>query len=167
MHGVEVDQNLILGCDAATNHTGLVWFDRTSETIIDSRLLVPNSNGWQSHIREIGIDFKLLIMKYPVQIVIIEEPDMQGMVGRTTGVMAKLMGITYYLAGICSGLEIPFKAVPVQTWKGSVPKHIIRNRLMEEYNDVRSWTVEDDRVDALGLAIYYHKSGLRPPPRSI
>lgn len=162
-----MDQDIILGCDLAVNHSGLVWLDRGTKEIIDSKLIIPNSNGWQSHVRETGIEFQQLILTNPADIVVIEEPDMQGMVGRTTGVMAKLMGITYYIAGICYGLGFPFKTVPVQTWKGSVPKHIIRNRLMEDYDVVKRWPVEDDRVDALGIALYYHKSGLRPTPRTI
>lgn len=151
--------SVILGCDLAINHSGFVWLTDAGEVVKDL-LVLPKSEGWQSRIRETGHEFMIALLSMVPDMAIIEEPDMQGIVGRTTGTMSKLTGATYYIAGICKAKNIPSLTIPVQRWKGSVPKDVVHNRLKEKYEYARRLRTEDDRVDALGIADWYFKSNL-------
>ncbi|MEO5366718.1 MAG: hypothetical protein H7831_10255 [Magnetococcus sp. WYHC-3] len=143
---------IIAGVDAALRHTGIAIMEYPSLNIVELNLVKPKSSKAQEAIIETGRKVLAQLQQYNVERVIIEEPDMQGSVGRLTGNMSWLMAVAYFIAGLCECNNIRYILVPVQVWKGQAPKQIIYNRLTEVYHELTQFKFSDDRIDAIGLA---------------
>lgn len=149
---------MILAIDPSTTSTGWVRVDDAA-VILEYGLIRPKQKEWRNRVVTILEDMKSLITT--VDEVVIEEPDVQGLVGRTTNALSKITAVAYGLYGLAKGLNISCQLIPVQTWKGQLPKEVVYGRLEQIYgrsnlpgSELKNpW--EHDAIDAIGLAYYY------------
>lgn len=151
----------ILAFDPSTTSTGWAHMTSDVERILSYGRIRPSSkHDIKQRTLEIGQQSSELIRMLKPSIVLIEEPDDQGIVGRTTGTQAKLAACSYLIAGRAIEGGFRVELIPVQQWKGSVPKDVIYRRLLEIYGGglprgggSKPWN--HDAIDAIGIARYW------------
>lgn len=153
----------IMGVDPSTVRIGWAVLDE-NDCIIDFGLIIaPKVPQWNVRIRKMALDLiNGAVRLHQPDIIVIEEPDMQGAVGRMSGSMSMLMGCSYFIAGMLEMKGVNYEFVGPQLWKGgSIPKSVIYNRLKQKYGgSLPTGTISqpwnNDAVDAIGIARFYN-----------
>lgn len=99
-----------------------------------------------------------MIRDHEVGELVLEEPAAMGMVGRSTMSVGKLM----FLEGMVSyiGLMLNQYRYKVNTWKGSLPKHAVTqrvNRVLDLSLNAKPGYdgMDTDIADAIGVGLYH------------
>ena len=150
---------LILGIDPATHKTGwaLVAHERK---LLASGIIKGGKGNAKQRIKRIAGQLDDVLEQHQPDIIIIEEPDNQSVIGRTSGAQAMLASLTYFIAGTLERTTLEYALVPVRQWKGNTPKRVVWNRLLEHYGDATprsrgKYPWDNDAADALGIADWW------------
>lgn len=154
----------LIAFDPSTTSTGWAVTDDKGKILKYGRIR-PKSKSYRRRTFEMGRTASSLVLGNQADIVLIEEPDDQGMVGRTTGTQRKLAAVSYYVAGsLLSYPRLTVIMVPVQKWKGTVPKDVVYRRLLRIYGPaLPKGTTQNpwnhDAIDAVGIINWYLNNG--------
>jgi Holliday junction resolvasome RuvABC endonuclease subunit len=167
------DQGLIC-VDPGTRFLGWAVFGLTdlSATLIKSGYittnLFDNNNDWISRIDYMTSQMQQIfehIVGSKITI-LIEQPmnfmSSKGSAATNSGAVNKLMACVFQLKGMINALypNNIVKLIPVQTWKGNVPKEITQKRVKKYWN----WEGEVDEIDACGIGDWYIRKILHYKP---
>ena len=152
-----------LSIDPGLNGTGwALWGDRrlravgiiTARRNASSRTSVP----FEVRAHQIACEVVALTLAHLAQDVIVEYPSyFESSLGQTVARSGDLLKLTT-LVGIISGRvhPLPCVLVPVNTWKGQLPKSIVEKRVkriigLEKFNRLR---VRSHAIDAVGIGLW-------------
>lgn len=143
--------------------THLGWAMITEKgSVIDTGVIVHKSTDYKERCKMMTMQFYDSIAKTLSHddVVIIEEPEIMGMEGRNSGSNNMLFFAVGALSSLLYYEGVSHEFVRVRIWKGTTPKHVIWNRLVEKYgsecpsgSSSKPW--ELDSVDGLGIADWY------------
>lgn len=99
--------------------------------------------------------------------VLIEQPRLflssrRGQAASNSSAILKLVGVVYCIAGalgVVKGREVMM--VPVQRWKGNVPKEVTQKRVAKHWNCKSG---DDNITDAVGIGDWYIRKSLGYKP---
>lgn len=151
------DDSKILGFDPSTTSTGWALLRASDQEILRYGRIRPDKKlDIKERTLVLGRESQQLIRTIVPDVILIEEPDDQGIVGRTTGTQARLAACSYLIAGGALADGYTTILIPVQQWKGNVPKDVIYRRLRDIYGaKLPHGTIKHpenhDAIDAIGL----------------
>ncbi len=115
-------------------------------------------SGWEDASLELADWFTEFIRLREVKLVGCEFPqifnDAAGHIGATQQVPTKLAYLVGMYAGICHGLKIGFRPIPVREWKGQLNKDIVKQRIEKLLGKKRCEGFRADAWDAVGIGLW-------------
>lgn len=162
----------LLCIDPGTRKMGVAIFEldgkgRTGRLLKCFVETVVKKHKWQDRIDMMaGKAIEICNREKPDR-VLIEEPRLflstrKGQAASNSGAVLKLVGLVYCMAGalgVVKDREVVM--VPVQQWKGNVPKEITQRRVVK-YWGCRSG--DDNITDAVGIGDWYIRKQLKYKP---
>lgn len=163
----------LLCIDPGTRKMGVAMFEvdhrkRTSQLLKYFVVLIPKSKGeWHARINTMTDRAIHFCNTNQPDMVLIEEPRLflstgKGQAASNSGAVLKLVATAYCIAGALKALFTDrVIMVPVQQWKGNVPKEITQKRVLRHWN-CRSG--DDNITDAVGIGDWYIRKQLGYKP---
>lgn len=78
----------------------------------------------------------------------------KGMAAAGRGDIVKLSYLVGLYAGICHSRKVHFGTVPVNDWKGQLPKSVIKKRILKRFGVAACAYFKGDIWDAVGIGLY-------------
>lgn len=134
-------------------------------SIWDNRKLVlfgiqkgKHPDNWQASGMSIGYELHKLAKNLDVQETYCEYPGYfsggGGLVTASSGALVKLAWFVGFLNGLFTPELIDFILVPVNEWKGQLPKQVVNQRIKKILGEKACQGFEKDIWDAVGIALY-------------
>ena len=156
-----IKKNRLLSCDPSINNIGIaIW--ELPNILMMHKLVHPKvgcrNNEYDKSLSVLD-QLKEYIKEYKVNRMILETPAhwaVGGYEARETGSIAKLMLVVGMIYSLKHNLD-ELRIVKPHEWKGQTPKHVMVNRLKEDYLavDVDLENMNPNIADAIGIGHYY------------
>lgn len=163
----------LLCIDPGTKKMGMAVFHvnhkaQTAKLVSYFVVLVPKSKGeWHDRIDTMTNEAICFCNTSKPDKVLIEEPRLflstrKGQAASNSGAILKLVAMVYCMAGALKALFTEnVIMVPVQKWKGNVPKEITQRRVLRYW---RCKSGDDNITDAVGIGDWYIRKQLKYKP---
>lgn len=157
----------ILVIDPGTRKTGWALFtayDTKKAFYVRSGVFeASKSNNWLIRLDRMREAFRKLLVKEEPSLVLIEQPmtfmtSRKGLGALNSGAVMKLMALVFTFRTMALCRKIDTVLVPVQTWKGQVPKRVTQKRIKRHLGLVLK---DDNEADAAGIGLWYIRKVLK------
>lgn len=136
--------------DPGLNGTGFAIWNRDWELIFNNIFIFKDVD-----IVSRGHNYRnslvVICKKFNVNKIFIEYPSLfqtnKGIVTATSGALVKLS----WLVGVLSSITIETELIPVQSWKGQLPKEVVKQRILHYLPNVKA---KSHDWDAIGIGLY-------------
>ncbi len=153
--------DVLMSIDPSINNVGVAIWELPS-TLVEYKLLHPKvKNRIDEYDKSLSIldQIKELKNEFNVNRIILEVPAhwaVAGFEARETGSIAKLMLVVGLIYSLRHELD-ELKVVKPHEWKGQTPKHVMVNRLKDDYLavGVDLEKVNPNVADAIGIGHFY------------
>jgi len=150
----------LLSVDPGTKHTGWACFIGKNYDCSDVVSVTNHKLSWLQRLDLMTVEVVSLCKKHNVDIVIIEEPQLfigslKGRAASNSGAVLKLTALVYSIRSLCKSRGLQVLLVPVQRWKGQVPKEVMQGRLEKQLGRVFT---DNNESDAVGLGLWFLKN---------
>lgn len=117
-------------------------------------------DDWQTGGQGIGAVLRAIGRRNKIDKVYCEFPAFhggtKGAVTASSGALVKLSWMVGFLDGLFTPEFIPFELVPVNKWKGQLPKEVINERIKKILPESVWKNFKKDTWDAVGLGLFIH-----------
>lgn len=151
--------------DPSINYTGIAL--HCDYDLLEYDLIRPKKDTRKEFITKAGsvskqVQAKVIefINKYHIEVekllIVYELPEHWGIAGfhaREAGSIQKLQFLCGSLQSLL-GEDFNVKCVKPSTWKGQIPKEVMKNRIMKDYPEVDFDKIRHDVMDAIGMGSY-------------
>lgn len=159
-----------MSIDPSINNLGMAIWDISTKTLLLWKLVHPKpdrrKNEYEKSVSMCD-QLREWAKTYAVNNVLMEVPShwaVGGFEARETGSIAKLCFVCGLIYGMRYDEKIEeFKVVKPSDWKGQIPKHVMANRLHDEYvkygidmnGTITDTKLNENVADAIGIGHYY------------
>lgn len=159
-------KRVVMTADPSSRSMGVaLWSTKTWKiqgkyTLPVSTHLLQGSqcDDWDRSVRRIGEGISKIFNSHQITKVYCEQPAYMPGSHQTAGSggLVKLTHSAGMIAGICYYLGIRFEYVPINQWKGNLPKKVVNDRIKAHYKEVHGKEVvfQQDEWDAVGIGLY-------------
>lgn len=149
--------NYLITIDPGSRGTGYAVWDLDFFNEYKKPKLVENGVWPPSRRNPILRKFKKLLLKFNSTKVVIENASFMDGNARTqaaarSGALVKLAQFIGRIQQICEDVGVKWELIEVNKWKGSLPKEIVKRRILRVMPRIRA---KSHDWDAIGIGLYY------------
>ena len=157
---MKIKNNTILAIDPGTLNCGYCFMTE-GMSLVEYGLIKTKEITWLKNCENVWFRLQELYFERWPKHIIIEYPElhagMMALAARESGAIFKLSflcGGMYSMFNETSSIEI----VKPSTWKGQLPKEVVRKRLYKIYPEIKNKDLDHNIVDAIGIGYYTIKN---------
>lgn len=155
-------KNRLMSIDSSINNLGMVLWEISTKQVLLYKLVHPKVGSRYNEYEKswsMLIQLKEFIKIYAVNRIICEVSDhwsIGGFEARESGSIAKLSFVCGLIYSLREDME-EFKLVKPREWKQQIPKHVMINRLRDEYmlKGINLDEIDGNVADAVGIGHFY------------
>jgi hypothetical protein len=143
--------------DPGLNGTGWVVFQNMQDPRFRANGVINIRNGdWDSRAIDIACEIYAIACELEVRKIYCEYPAyFDSAAGQMVAKRGDLLKLTF-LVGCLKGISHPmrFSLLPVNTWKGQLPKEVVKKRIQRILGDDLCKRLKSHDVDACGMGLF-------------
>ena len=149
----------IYALDLSLSSTGLCLFTNDGEFVKSFTIETKTENESQLRLKHIVLSLKDIVKEYPPEIVVIEQGFSR--FNKSTQAIFKVHGIVEYLFSEYEQIKYPATTVKkVVGGKGNITKEKLRDKILEDYPDIKFKSLDESDAFAVGLT-YFIARGIK------